>query len=79
MSAQTAMIGRPIAELETPVLLVDLDAFERNVARMRQVIIGEAGVGWRPHTKGIKTPAIAHKRSRPARWASRAPSSTRPR
>ena len=61
MSAQTAMIGRPIAELETPVLLVDLDAFERNVARMRQVIIGEAGVGWRPHTKGIKTPAIAHK------------------
>jgi len=61
MSAQTALIGRSIGELETPVLLVDLDAFERNVARMRQVIIGDAGVGWRPHTKGIKTPALAHK------------------
>jgi D-serine deaminase-like pyridoxal phosphate-dependent protein len=61
MSAQTALIGRPIAELETPVLLVDLEAFERNVARMRQVIIGDAGIGWRPHTKGIKTPALAHK------------------
>src|SRR5262249_50345209 len=61
MSAQTALIGRPVAELDTPVLLVDLDAFERNVARMRQVIIGDAAIGWRPHTKGIKTPALAHK------------------
>src|SRR5262245_14361709 len=61
MSAQTALIGRPIAELETPVLMVDLDAFERNVARMRQVIIGDAGVGWRPHTKSTKPPALAPK------------------
>jgi D-serine deaminase-like pyridoxal phosphate-dependent protein len=61
MSTQTSLIGRPVAELDTPVLLVDLDAFERNVARMRQVIIGEAGIGWRPHTKGIKVPALAHK------------------
>jgi D-serine deaminase-like pyridoxal phosphate-dependent protein len=61
MTAQIAMIGRPVADLETPVLLVDLDVLDRNIARMRQVIIAEAGIGWRPHTKAIKTPAIAHK------------------
>jgi D-serine deaminase-like pyridoxal phosphate-dependent protein len=61
MSAQTNLIGRPVADLETPVLLVDLDVLERNVAKMRQVIIEEAGIGWRPHTKPVKTPAIAHK------------------
>src|SRR5262249_16641561 len=61
MSAQETMIGRPVAELETPVLLVDLDVLERNIARMRRIIITEAGVGWRPPTKGIKAPALAHK------------------
>src|SRR5262249_58973493 len=33
----------------------------RNIARMRRVIITEAKVGWRPHTKGIKIPALAHR------------------
>ncbi len=61
MSAQADRIGRPIRDLDTPVLLVDLDKLERNIARMRQVIITEAGIGWRPHTKAIKTPAIVHK------------------
>ena len=60
MTAQTAMIGRPIRDLDTPVLLVDLDKLERNIATMRRVIIQEAGIGWRPHSKAIKTPAIAH-------------------
>ncbi len=60
MSAQTSLIGRPVGDLETPVLLVDLDVLDRNIARMRQVIVAEAGVGWRPHTKGIKVPALAH-------------------
>ncbi len=61
MSAQSNMTGRPIRDLDTPILLVDLDKLERNIAKMRQVIIAEAGIGWRPHTKGIKIPAIAHK------------------
>jgi len=52
--------GAPITALETPVLAVDLDRLERNIATMRRVIIDEAGVGWRPHIKGVKTPAIAH-------------------
>src|SRR5262249_28115803 len=61
VSAQTSLIGRPVPQLETPVLLVDLDRLDRNVARMHDVIVGRAGVGWRPHTKGIKVPALAHR------------------
>jgi len=60
VSAQTAMIGRPIRDLDTPALMVDLDKLERNIATMRRVIIQEARIGWRPHCKAIKTPAIAH-------------------
>jgi D-serine deaminase-like pyridoxal phosphate-dependent protein len=55
-----SLIGLPIEALDTPVLLVDLAVLERNLERMRRVIIDEAGVRWRPHTKGMKTPALAH-------------------
>jgi D-serine deaminase-like pyridoxal phosphate-dependent protein len=61
MMQQTNMVGKPTRDLDTPVLLVDLDVLETNIATMRRVIIEEAGVNWRPHTKAIKTPAIAHK------------------
>lgn len=54
------IIGRPIEEIDTPALVVDLDAMDRNVAHMARVIIQEAGINWRPHSKGIKSPAIAH-------------------
>ena len=54
------IIGRPAEEIDTPALLVDLDVLERNVAHMARVIIREAGINWRPHSKGIKSPAIAH-------------------
>jgi D-serine deaminase-like pyridoxal phosphate-dependent protein len=56
----TSPIGWPIEALDTPVLLVDLDVLERNLQRMKRVIIDEAGIAWRPHTKGMKTPALAH-------------------
>ena len=52
--------GTPTAALDTPALLLDLDAFDRNVARMAGTF-KKAGVGWRPHTKGIKVPALAHR------------------
>ena len=61
MGAQANLVGHPVTDLETPVLLVDLDKMEQNIATMKRVIIDEAGIGWRPHTKAIKTPAIAHK------------------
>ncbi|UCE52665.1 MAG: DSD1 family PLP-dependent enzyme [Desulfobacterales bacterium] len=61
MSGQYNMFGHPIQDLDTPILLVDLDKLERNIETMRRVIISEAGIDWRPHTKGIKIPALAHK------------------
>jgi D-serine deaminase-like pyridoxal phosphate-dependent protein len=45
-------------ELDTPVLLVDLDALERNIARMRD-LTAAAGIACRPHAKAHKTPVIA--------------------
>ncbi len=54
------MIGAPFGSLDTPRLLVDLDALDRNVARMMATFSAHK-VNWRPHTKGIKLPAIAHK------------------
>jgi D-serine deaminase-like pyridoxal phosphate-dependent protein len=54
------MIGAPARELDTPVLMVDLDKLENNIVRFAS-IFQKAGVGWRPHTKGVKVPAIAHK------------------
>jgi predicted amino acid racemase len=58
--AQLSPIGQPREALDTPALLVDLDVLQSNIARMARTIVQEAGVGWRPHIKGIKTPAIAH-------------------
>jgi D-serine deaminase-like pyridoxal phosphate-dependent protein len=52
-------IGRPVAELDTPALLLDLDAFEHNVATMGGWL-RERNVAWRPHAKAFKCPAIAH-------------------
>ncbi len=53
-------VGRPKEDLDTPALLVDLDVMDRNIQRMARIIIQEAGVCWRPHTKAMKTPALAH-------------------
>lgn len=44
--------------LETPALLVDLDAVERNQARMMNLLKNSA-VKLRPHTKTHRTPALA--------------------
>lgn len=53
-------VGWPKEALDTPALIVDLDVLDRNVARMAGVF-RRAGVGWRPHTKGVKVPALAHR------------------
>lgn len=53
-------IGGPVTDLDTPALLVDLDVLDSNIARMAG-LFREHGVGWRPHTKAIKIPALAYK------------------
>jgi D-serine deaminase-like pyridoxal phosphate-dependent protein len=45
-------------DLDTPVLLADLDILERNIANMARVA-REGGKALRPHTKTHKTPEIA--------------------
>jgi D-serine deaminase-like pyridoxal phosphate-dependent protein len=52
--------GLRIEELDTPFLWVDLDQLEANVAELA-AFFRETGVGWRPHFKGLKVPAIARK------------------
>ena len=56
---QLSPIGRPLADLDTPALLLDLDRFEHNVATMSGRILGR-DLNWRPHAKAFKSPAIAH-------------------
>ena len=58
MTSQSALIGQPVEELDTPALLVDLDTMEANIRHMAS-FMGRHGVNWRPHTKGVKVPAIA--------------------
>ena len=53
------VLGQAKDAIDTPALLVDLEQLERNIERMARTIIHEAGVGWRPHTKAMKTPALA--------------------
>lgn len=53
-------IGQDKNALDTPALIVDLDAMEESIARIARTC-HEHGVGWRPHTKGQKTPEIVRK------------------
>ncbi len=61
MSANSEAVGRPKHDLETPTLCLDLDIYERNVARMAEFIIRRCGIAWRPHMKGQKAPQLAQR------------------
>ena len=54
------MIGTPLAEIDTPALLVDLRRLEANLENMQEKA-DHAGVRLRPHTKTHRAPAIARK------------------
>ena len=55
-----AEIGAPLSAVDTPALLIDLDAFERNLEAMAEA--GKTlGVRLRPHAKTHKSPIIAAK------------------
>jgi len=53
------VIGLRKEDLDTPALLTDLDRLERNISNTA-AFFRERGVGWRPHSKGHKMPAVAH-------------------
>ncbi|MCL4766830.1 MAG: DSD1 family PLP-dependent enzyme [Hyphomicrobiaceae bacterium] len=50
--------GMPFDDVDTPALIVDLDALERNLERMAD-LAGRHGVRLRPHAKTHKSPVIA--------------------
>ena len=53
-----AEIGMPLDDVDTPALLIDLDAFDRNIARLAHALVGTK-VRPRPHSKSHKCPVIA--------------------
>jgi len=53
-----ALPGMALHEVQTPALLIDLDAFERNLERMRR-FVEEHGVRLRAHAKTHKSADIA--------------------
>jgi D-serine deaminase-like pyridoxal phosphate-dependent protein len=56
MQRMPARIGDPIAAIDTPALCVDLEPFERNLARMADAT---QGIRLRPHAKSHKCATIA--------------------
>ncbi len=55
-----AEIGRPLSEIDTPALCIDIFALEANIHRMAS-LCKEHSVDWRPHSKGHKSPEIARR------------------
>src|SRR4030065_355352 len=53
-----AAVGMPLSEVDTPALILDLDAFERNLDRMDASLAGKT-IRIRPHAKSHKCPEIA--------------------
>ena len=55
----TALVGQSAALIDTPTLVIDLDAMERNMARMAG-FAQQHQLLWRPHAKLHKSVQIAH-------------------
>jgi 3-hydroxy-D-aspartate aldolase len=58
MNFVPARVGDSIKEIDTPALILDLDAFERNMKKMAQ-FADRAGVRLRPHAKTHRSATIA--------------------
>ncbi|WP_427912943.1 DSD1 family PLP-dependent enzyme [Ramlibacter sp. MMS24-I3-19] len=57
---KAARTGDAVTAIDTPALVLDLDAFERNLQRMAQALAG-SDVRLRPHAKSHKCPEIARR------------------
>src|SRR2546427_11225563 len=55
-----ASIGIALDEVDTPALVLDMDALERNLLRMADAVKG-SGVRLRPHAKSHKCAEIARR------------------
>ena len=52
------LIGKPVQEIDTPALVIDLDAMKRNLARMAE-FAKKHNIAWRPHAKLHKSVLLA--------------------
>jgi D-serine deaminase-like pyridoxal phosphate-dependent protein len=57
---QAHLVGQPVQALDTPALLINIPVMDRNIARMAETFRA-AGINWRPHTKGLKSPALVER------------------
>ena len=53
-----ALIGKPVNDIDTPALVIDLDAMKRNIGRMAE-FAKKHNVAWRPHAKLHKSSSLA--------------------
>ena len=60
MPLPPAAVGAPLEEVDTPALILDLDALEGNIARMARSAAA-SGVRLRPHAKSHKCAEIARR------------------
>ncbi|MEJ0037983.1 MAG: DSD1 family PLP-dependent enzyme [Gammaproteobacteria bacterium] len=59
-SHQAFAAGGTLADIETPVLVIEVDALERNLARMAR-FASRAGIGLRAHAKTHKCPTLGRR------------------
>lgn len=52
------LIGKPVHDIDTPALVIDLDAMKRNLGRMAE-FAKKHHIRWRPHAKLHKSVALA--------------------
>lgn len=52
------LVGQPVDAIDTPSLVVDLDAMQRNLTRMAE-FAAKHDIRWRPHAKMHKSSALA--------------------
>ncbi|MFZ1908106.1 MAG: alanine racemase, partial [Burkholderiales bacterium] len=58
--APPAEVGAALGEVDTPALVIELDAFERNLRQLSDAVAGR-GVRVRAHAKTHKCPEIARR------------------
>jgi hypothetical protein len=52
------LIGKPVNDIDTPALVIDMDAMKRNLARMAE-FAKKHNIRWRPHAKLHKSATLA--------------------
>ena len=52
------LMGQPVNDIDTPALVIDLDAMKRNIGRLAE-FAKKHSIRWRPHAKMHKSSALA--------------------